>query len=135
LIGKLQALLAAPRAVPLLLRHLAAYAELAAGEVAAAATDLQRRLVLGAVAAMAGLLSLALAVTWLVAATWDTPWRLWTIGGLALGFALIALGAARSAGRAPSPPFAVLKEQWAADSALLERAGLLDSQRRDAHAP
>jgi len=117
------ALLLLPKLAPVLARHIAAYAELTASDVTGAARFLARRLVAGAVAVIAAFFALAIACTWIVAASWNTPWRTPVMGTLLSLFAAIAVGCAwwvtrRSA--AGASPFCDLRAEWDRDQALLD---------------
>jgi uncharacterized membrane protein YqjE len=84
---ELMASLIAPL-VPAVLRHLKGYAEVA-GEDAREATEfLARRLLALLIAASCGFVALLMFCAWLVILAWDTDWRAWVAGGLALLFAI-----------------------------------------------
>jgi hypothetical protein len=110
----------------LLAEHAGAYAELAAAEAAAAAASWKRGAVLAAVAGGAALLALVWAgvalLLWgaLPAGTMPRPWLLWAVPGVALLLALACAAALRR--RTTAPAFGLLREQWAADRALWQRA-------------
>jgi uncharacterized membrane protein YqjE len=77
--------------VPAILRHLQAYAEVV-GEDAREATEfLARRLLALLVAAACAFVALLMACAWILVLAWDTPWRAWIAGGLALLFAIVAV--------------------------------------------
>jgi len=80
-----------PKAAPALLRHVAAYAELAALDIARAQREIGAIWVITAVAAVAVLFCLFLGCLGLIAYYWDTPYRVAAIGWLAGGFLLIAV--------------------------------------------
>ena len=106
-----------PRLLQAILRHLFAYGELLGGETLETVHRARRRALGIAVACMAGLMAVGLGCLWVIAATWDGPNRLTAVGGLCLGFVLIAfLGGAYAAGaRARAGAFAELRAQWRAD--------------------
>lgn len=109
--------------VPPLLRHLGAYASLVGAEAESALATVRRRLLLALVAFFVGWLSLALGLVWLIAAVWDTPWRMWLLGGLCLGLAAVAIASASMVMRNPEEPFRKLRAEWAADRDVLRRLG------------
>jgi uncharacterized membrane protein YqjE len=80
--------------VPAILRHLQAYADIAGEDAREVATAIARRLLALLVAGAAAFVALLMACVWLLALTWDGPWRAWTAAGLALGFAAVAAGLA-----------------------------------------
>jgi uncharacterized membrane protein YqjE len=111
--------------VPAVLRHLEGYAELAGEDAREAATLLARKLAAILVGAAAALVALLLVCFWLVALAWDTPWRNWVAGGLALGFALVAVVVALPVLRpkhGPPPFFARTRTELGRDRELLKRA-------------
>lgn len=106
-----------PKLLQALLRHLIAYGELLFEEGREAIERLRRRMVAMAVALVAGLMALGLGCLWIIAATWDGPNRLWAVGGLCIGFLLIAIsgGAYAVGGRSRGTPFEQLRAEWRAD--------------------
>jgi len=62
-------------------RHAGAYADLIASDLSLSSRDLRRQLVAGATLGLGILLAVALACVLAIAAAWDTPARLWVIGG------------------------------------------------------
>jgi uncharacterized membrane protein YqjE len=104
-----------------LAEHACGYAELLAAEAAEAAPLIRRRLVLNALAAGCGVLSGLFALLWVIAATWDGPYRLWTIGGFVVLFGLGAVGCATAAGSRKMQLFSRLRLEWAADRALFNQ--------------
>jgi uncharacterized membrane protein YqjE len=77
--------------VPAVLRHLQAYAEVVGEDAREASEFLARRLLALLVAAACAFVALLMACAWIVVLAWDTPWRAWTAGGLALLFAIAAV--------------------------------------------
>ncbi|MDN3920651.1 hypothetical protein [Roseateles violae] len=111
----------------LLVEHLGAYAQLAAAEAGESAALLRRRLTLLAVAALSGLLGLALGgVALLLLAVVPTEqmphgWLLIAVPALPL---LLALSCGLQLGRqARTPAFELLRHQLSQDAALLREAG------------
>jgi hypothetical protein len=80
-------------AAPLLARHASAYGELIADDVLIAWRAIAQRLWVGVVLALAVLIAILLACTWLIARAWDSPDRLGTIGALAGFFFIVSLAA------------------------------------------
>ena len=76
--------------VPAILRHLQAYADVAGEDAREVVTAITRRLLALMVAGAAAFVALLMACVWLLALTWDGPWRTWTAAGLALVFAAVA---------------------------------------------
>ncbi len=112
--------------VPAILRHLRAYAEVAGEDARDAAAVVARRLLALLLAAAAALVALLMFCTWLLALTWDGPWRTWTAAGLALAFAAGAAGLAvpmlwrRRKHRTVF--FSRVRHEWDRDRDLIERA-------------
>ncbi len=120
----MRALWSLPKAAPALLRHMAAYAELAALDIARAQREIGAILVATAIAAVCLLFCLLLACLALVAYFWDTAYRVAAIGWLAGGFLLIAvlmLLYRASLSRARTPLLSDLQREWHADRVILER--------------
>lgn len=107
------------RLIPALLRHLLAYGDLFVEESSAAVRSLRRQLLGVAVLLSAGAVAALMGCVWVIAATWEGPHRLQAIGGLCIGFALVALGGgwyARSGVMPGQPrPFERLHAEWRAD--------------------
>jgi hypothetical protein len=106
-----------PRLAQALLRHLLGYGELLFEEARDALERTRRRVVGMAVALLAGMMALGLGCLWIIAATWDGPNRLWAVGGLCIGFVLIAIsgGAYAVGGRSRAAAFEQLRAEWRAD--------------------
>lgn len=113
-----------PRAAPVLLRHLMAYAEMAEQDIADYSSRLMAKLVAAAVAIIAGLFTLALICIAVVAAAWDTPHRMlaiyWMLGGFG-ALTLIAGVIASNRGSADSSLFESVQREWREDRVILER--------------
>lgn len=110
--------------LPAVLRHLDAYAELAAEDTREAAVIVARKLAAVLLAAVAAFVSLLMLCTWLLALAWDGPWRNWVAAGLAIGFALVALALALPVlrpGSAHPAFFARTRLEFGRDRDLLER--------------
>jgi uncharacterized membrane protein YqjE len=112
-----------PKAAPALLRHLAAYAELAALDIARAQREIGAIWVTTAIAAVCVLFCLFLGCLGLIAYYWDTPYRVAAIAWLAAGFLLIAvimLLYRASLSRARMPFLSDLQRGWHEDRVILE---------------
>jgi uncharacterized membrane protein YqjE len=119
-----RALWSLPKAAPALLRHLAAYGELIALDLARARREIGAALLASAVAALALLFALILSCVGIIAYFWDTPHRVAAIAWLAGGFlavAVIALWYRAGRVRARSPFLADVRREWREDRVILER--------------
>jgi len=118
-----RALWSLPKAAPALLRHLAAYAELAALDITRAQREIGAIVLTTAIAAVCLLFCLLLTCLGVIAYFWDTPYRIAAIGWLAGGFLLIAvmlLLYRASLSRARAPFLSDLKREWHEDRVILE---------------
>ena len=113
-----------PKAAPALLRHVAAYADLATLDLARTRREIAAEVLASAIAAICGLFALFMGCLAVVAYTWDTPHRVsdiaWMGGGF-LGGAIIAAVYRANAVRAKSEFLASVRRQWQEDRVLLER--------------
>jgi uncharacterized membrane protein YqjE len=119
-----RALWSLPKAAPALLRHLAAYGELIALDLARARREIGAALLASAVAALALLFALILSCVGIIAYFWDTPHRVAAIAWLAGGFlavAVIALWYRAGRAKARSPFLADVRREWREDRVILER--------------
>jgi uncharacterized membrane protein YqjE len=113
-----------PKAAPALLRHLAAYVDLAALELAQASQQIAAELLASAIVAVCALFALLMGCLLVVAYTWDTPHRVAAIAWMAGGFAAAAIAAAAyrsSVSRSKAEFLATVRREWQEDRALLER--------------
>jgi uncharacterized membrane protein YqjE len=113
-----------PKAAPALLRHLAAYVDLAGLDLAKAQGEIAAQLLAGAVIAICALFAVFMGCLLVVAYTWDTPHRVAAIAWMGGGFLFIAAVAAAyraKAARTRSPLFASVRREWQEDRVLLER--------------
>ncbi len=120
----MRALWSLPKAAPALLRHLAAYAELAALDIARARKEIGTILAITAIAAICVLFCVFFGCLALIAHFWDTAYRVAAIGWLAGGFLLLAvilLLYRASLSRARTPFLVDLERNWHEDRVLLER--------------
>jgi uncharacterized membrane protein YqjE len=111
------------RLLPALGRHAAGYASLIGAEAGSALAIIRRRLILGIATFLIAWLSIVVGLVWLVAAVWDTPYRLWLLGGLTIGLALIAMITAAMMMRGSDELFRKVRAEWAADRELLRQIG------------
>ena len=121
-----------PKAAPALLRHLAAYVDLAGLDLARAQRDIAGQIFSVAIIIICGLFALGLGCLAVVAYTWDTPHRVGVIvwmGVVFLGIAIAAAWFRARAARSTSPLLASVRRQWLEDRVLLER--LLSSDQED----
>ncbi len=113
-----------PKAAPALLRHVAAYVDLASLDFARTQRELTSELVAVAVVAFCGVLAIFMGCLAVVAYTWDTPQRvsaiLWMGGGF-LALAVVAAVYRSKAAREKSEFLAGVRRQWQEDRVLLER--------------
>ena len=113
-----------PKAAPALLRHLAAYADLASLDLARARREIAAEFLGAAVAAISTLFALFMGCLAVVAYTWDTPHRVTAIVWMGGGFLAVAITAAvyrANAVRAKSQFLGSLRRAWEEDRVLLER--------------
>jgi uncharacterized membrane protein YqjE len=120
----MRALWSLPRAAPALLRHLAAYFELAALDFARAQREVTAQLVALAVMGLCILFAVLLACIGVIAYTWDTTYRVVVIVWMAGGFVFLAVIAAvyrSKLARGRSPFLADVQREWQEDRVILER--------------
>jgi uncharacterized membrane protein YqjE len=112
-----------PKAGPALLRHLAAYVELASLDLARTQREITTELLAVAVVAICGLFAVFMGCLAVVAYTWDTPHRMAAIAWMGGGFVVVAIAAAAyraNAARAKSQFLATVRREWEQDRVLLE---------------
>jgi uncharacterized membrane protein YqjE len=113
-----------PKAGPALLRHLAAYVELASLDLARTQREITTELLALAVVAICGLFAVFMGCLAVLAYTWDTPHRMAAIAWMGGGFVVVAIAAAAyraNAARAKSQFLATVRREWEQDRVLLER--------------
>jgi uncharacterized membrane protein YqjE len=113
-----------PKAAPALMRHIGAYIELVALDLARAQREITAQVVAAAIAAICALFALFMFCLGVVAYTWDTAYRVAAIAWMGGGFLLIAIAAViyRSRlARARSPLLSDVKREWQEDRVILER--------------
>ena len=104
-------------------RQAGAYTELILSDLEASSGLVRRRVAFGAVAVLAVHLALVMACALLVAVSWDSPYRVWVIAGLTLGFAAIAAAALWKLTALDAGAPGLLQQtarEWAKDRRLLE---------------
>jgi uncharacterized membrane protein YqjE len=104
-------------------RHAGAYADLIAADLSLTSQDVRRQLVAAATVGLGILLAASLACVLAIAAAWDTPARLWVIGGLivaALVVVFVALMRLRHAKARAVPLLGQTAREWDKDRRLLE---------------
>ena len=122
-----------PKAAPVLLRHLAAYVELAALDLAKAQREITAQLLASAIVALSIFFALMMGCLAVVAATWNTPYRLAAIAWMGGGFVLLAVGAAMykaRIARVQTPILDSVRREWHADRMILDRI-LSSEQERE----
>jgi len=116
-----------PKAIPILLRHVLAYAELAGEDLRAFQRRSAARLLALLVAVLGALFSLVLICVAVVAAFWDTPYRLHAIFALLGVFfvvTVIGLLSARPRSAQGDAMFGRVAQEWRKDRVILDQ--LLD---------
>jgi uncharacterized membrane protein YqjE len=113
-----------PKAAPALLRHMAAYAELAGLDLERTQRDLSARLLAAALVGICVFFVILMACLVVVALTWDTSYRVAAIAWMGAGFIVVAIIAAsyRSKLVKAQPPFlGTVRREWQEDRVILER--------------
>jgi uncharacterized membrane protein YqjE len=113
-----------PKAAPALLRHMAAYAELAGLDLERTQRDISARLLASAIVGVCVFFIVLMACLIVVALTWDTPHRVAAIVWMGAGFILVAIIAAsyRSKLLKGQPRFLdAVRREWEEDRVILER--------------
>lgn len=114
------------RLVPVVLRHLDAYAEVVGEDAREATAFVARRLILLLIAGACAFVALIMLCAWLVILAWDTPWRAWTAAGLVLLFSGVAAALAWPALRGHAGRDALffhrIRNELSRDRELISRA-------------
>lgn len=121
----MRALWSLPKAAPALLRHLAAYAELAALDFARAQREVGSIFIAVVVAAICAMFCLSLGCLAVIAYFWDTPYRMAAIlclAGFFLLVVVIMLVYSKRLSRARTPFLSDLRREWHEDRVILEHA-------------
>jgi ABC-type multidrug transport system fused ATPase/permease subunit len=109
-----------PRLTPHLARHLGALARVGTRDAADAARVYGQSVARVAIAGVAGILALIMACILLLAAAWDTEWRIPVAGVLTVAFVAVALAMLASARRIAraATPFAATRRNLELDREL-----------------
>jgi uncharacterized membrane protein YqjE len=113
-----------PKAAPALLRHLAAYFELAALDLQKAQRQIAANLIAVVVIVICLFFAVLMGCAAVIAVTWDTPNRFPAIAWMGAGFLIVAVIAMiyRSyAVRDHAPFLASVRAEWQEDRVILER--------------
>jgi len=113
-----------PKAAPVLMRHVAAYIDLIAYDLAQWRRDFAIELLASVIAAVAVFFTLLLICAAVIAVTWDTPHRVAAIVWMAaifLAVAVLALLYRSKIGKQQGPLLASLRREWQEDALILER--------------
>jgi uncharacterized membrane protein YqjE len=79
-----------PKAAPALLRHLAAYVDLASLDLARTCREITAEFLASAIVAICVLFAILMGCLAVVALTWDTPYRVTAIAWMGGGFLVVA---------------------------------------------
>jgi uncharacterized membrane protein YqjE len=121
-----------PKAAPILLRHFAAYVELAAYDLAQSQRDFAANLIASAIVGVGVFFAVLMGCALIVAVTWDTPHRVAAIawmGGGFLAIAVIAMIYRSKVAKEQAPLLASVRREWHEDVVILERI-LADEKER-----
>jgi uncharacterized membrane protein YqjE len=110
------------RAMPILLRHLDGYIDLAEQDWSAAKLLAKERLRNWVALLVSSIIAVAAVFVFVIAAAWDTEYRLLTIGSMAGVSAIVAVSAALRLKRNRNErAFDALRREWEQDRALVNR--------------
>jgi uncharacterized membrane protein YqjE len=121
-----------PRAAPALLRHIAAYAELAGQDLARTHREVSAELLASAMVAISVFFAALMGCVAVVAASWDTPYRVAAIAWMGGGFLVLAVLSAlyrSKVVRERSPFLSSVRREWQEDRVILERILSTDQER------
>jgi len=113
-----------PKAASALVRHLAAYVELAGYDLARMQRDVAATIVAFVVLAVCLFFAVLMGCVAVLALTWDTPHRLAAIAWMGGGFLIVAVIAMiyrSNLLRSHAPFMASVREAWQEDKVILER--------------
>jgi uncharacterized membrane protein YqjE len=113
-----------PKAAPALLRHLAAYVELASLDLEVTRREFEAKIFASVLLGICALFLLLMICLLVVACTWDTPYRVTAIACMAGVFLVAALGALvhrSNVVRAKTQFLASVRQEWLQDRVLVER--------------
>jgi uncharacterized membrane protein YqjE len=120
-----------PKAAPVLLRHFAAYVDLALDDLASAQEEMAARLLASALLILSIFFVVMMACLAVVARTWDTPNRVAAILWMGGAFALLAVFCALYKSRliqSQSAPFSSVRREWEQDRVVLDSILSPDSE-------
>lgn len=120
-----------PKAAPVLLRHFAAYVDLALDDLAAAQEEMAARLLASVLLILSIFFVVMMACLAVVARTWDTPNRVAAILWMGGAFALLAVFCALYKSRliqSQSAPFSSVRREWEQDRVVLDSILSPDSE-------
>jgi uncharacterized membrane protein YqjE len=121
-----------PKAAPALLRHLAAYVELAAYDLAQSQRDIIANILVSVIVALALFFAVLMGCAVIVALTWDTSHRVAAIawmGGGFLAIAVIGLIYLFKTIKQQKPFLASVRGEWQQDAVIFER--ILSEERSE----
>jgi len=113
-----------PKAAPAILRHIAAYAELAGQDLETSQRDFGARLLASTILLVCVFFAILSACLVVIALTWDTPYRVSSIAWMGGVFFLIAVvaGLYRSKVIGGQSRFlGTVRREWAEDRVILEK--------------
>jgi uncharacterized membrane protein YqjE len=106
------------------MRHIGAYVELVALDLARMQREIMAQVVASAIVAVCVLFAIFLTCMGVIAYTWNTPYRVAAIAWMAGGFLVIAVAALiyrARVERARSPLLSDVRREWQEDRVILER--------------
>jgi uncharacterized membrane protein YqjE len=115
------------RAIPIVLRHLDSYVELVEQDLSAAKSVAASRVKALMLLSVSAVFAVLFACLLIVALTWDSQYRVLTIGIMAGVFALVAVASGTYFAKKRAEPFASLKREWREDRALVKSILARDS--------
>lgn len=121
-----------PKAAPAILRHLAAYAELAGQDLEQTQRDVGARLLASAILGVCLFFVILSGCLVVVALAWDTPYRVAAMAWMGGAFLLVAIIAGLYRSRvlnAQAPFLGTVRREWQEDRVILER--ILSSDEDD----
>lgn len=107
------------RAIPIVLRHLDSYVELAERDLSAAKSVAAARIKALLLLSVSTVFAVLFACLLVIALTWDGEYRALSIGIMAGVFAAIAAASGAYFAKKRAKPFASLQREWREDRALV----------------
>jgi uncharacterized membrane protein YqjE len=123
-----------PKAAPALFRHFGAYLDLAALDLLRTRREITALVVSAVIIAISALFLVLLICLAIIAATWDTPYRVTAIILMAGGFLVVGAVAViylTHVVRTGAPFLADVRKEWQEDRVILERAFFPDKKEPD----